>query len=63
MGSINVRSGKLLLDFRFKGERCREQTKLIDSPANKKRAKQILDRIEAEITLGTFKEHANKSRS
>jgi len=55
MGSINVRSGKLLLDFRFKGERCREQTKLTDSPANKKRAKQILERIEAEITLGTFK--------
>ncbi|WP_424401097.1 Arm DNA-binding domain-containing protein [Marinomonas sp.] len=44
MGSINVRSGKLLLDFRFKGERCREQTKLTDSLANKKRAKEYANK-------------------
>lgn len=54
MGSINVRGNKLALDFRYKGQRCREQTKLVDNPANRKRLKSILERIEAEILLGTF---------
>ena len=54
MGSINVRSNKLALDFRYKGQRCREQTKLVDNPANRKRLKSILERIEAEILLNTF---------
>ena len=34
MGSINNRDGKLYLDFRIKGIRCREQTQLVDSAAN-----------------------------
>jgi integrase len=54
MASVNVRVGKLFFDFRYKGQRCREYTRLTDTPANQKRAKQILDRIEAEITLDTF---------
>lgn len=54
MGSINDRNGRLFFDFRYLGKRCREQTKLTDTPANKKRAKKILERIEAEIILGTF---------
>ena len=54
MGSINQRSGRIFLDFRFRGKRCREYTKLPDTAPNRKRAKQILERIEAEITLGTF---------
>ena len=54
MGSLNTRNGKLLFDFRYLGVRCREQLKLSDSAANRKRAKAILERIEAEITLGTF---------
>lgn len=54
MGSINTRNNRLTIDFRYLGQRCREQTKLDDTPANRKRLKQILDRIEAEITLGTF---------
>jgi integrase len=54
MGSITVRSNKLMLDFRYKGQRCREQTKLEDTPANRKRLKKILERVEAEILLGTF---------
>lgn len=56
MGSIRARSetGKLFLDFRFQGKRCREQTLLDDTPANKKRLKAMLDKIEAEITLGSF---------
>jgi integrase len=54
MGSIRSRSGKLFFDFRYRGVRCREQTKLSDTPANRKRATNILERIEAEILVGTF---------
>ena len=56
MGSVRVRpqTGKLFMDFRFRGERCREQTALDDTPANRKKVRLILERIEAEITLGTF---------
>jgi len=56
MGSIRVRkeNGNLFLDFRYKGKRCREQTLLDDTPANKKRLNNLLDKVEAEITLGTF---------
>ena len=54
MGSINVRpdSGKLFFDFRYKNKRCREQTALDDTPANRKKLNTILSHIEAEITLG-----------
>ena len=54
MGSIRSRSGKLFFDFRYRGVRCREQTKLSDTPANRKRVTNILERIEAEILVGTF---------
>lgn len=54
MGSFYSRSGRLVLEFRYRGIRCRETTKLIDSAANRKRARAILDRMEAEIMLGTF---------
>ena len=56
MGSINVRpdSGKLFFDFRYKNKRCREQTALDDTPANRKKLNSILSHIEAEITLGQF---------
>lgn len=56
MGKINARpeSGFLYFDFRYKGVRCREQTSLPDTPANQKKMKKMLERIEAEITLGTF---------
>ena len=54
MGSIRSRSGKLFFDFRYRGVRCREQTKLSDNPVNRKRATTILERIEAEILVGTF---------
>lgn len=54
MAAIASRNGRLQLDFRYKGVRCREQTKLEDTPANRRRAKKILERIEAEITLGRF---------
>jgi len=56
MASINVRkeTGKLYLDFRYRNIRCREQTDLTDTPANRKKLQKVLDRIEAEILLGQF---------
>lgn len=54
MGSINSRGGRLFLDFRFKGHRCREYTKLSDTKANRNRVARLLKVIEAEIMVGSF---------
>ena len=54
MGVLNVRNGKLVLQFRYKGQRCREQTQLQDNRANRSRTERLLKRIEAEIVLDTF---------
>ncbi len=56
MGSIRSRgkSGNLFFDFRYQGKRCREQTLLPDTAENRAKLEAILERIEAEITLGTF---------
>ncbi|MES2838877.1 MAG: tyrosine-type recombinase/integrase [Pseudomonadota bacterium] len=56
MGSIRRRSesGLLFLDFVLQGQRMREQTALPDTPVNRKRLQKALDRVEAEIALGTF---------
>ncbi len=54
MGTVNARGGKLFMDFRYQGVRCREYTKLTDKPANRKRLTSIMERIEAEILLGSF---------
>jgi integrase len=48
------RFGKLVVDFRYLGKRCREKTSLEDNPANRKKLAQILKKMEAEITLGIF---------
>ena len=54
MATINARSGTLQVDFRYKGQRCREQTRYADTPANRKKLEKILERMEAEILLETF---------
>ena len=54
MATVNVRNGLLYFDFRYKDKRCREYTKLQDTVAHRKRMEKICERIEAEITLGTF---------
>jgi len=56
MASIRTRkdNGLIFIDFRFKGIRCREQTALIDNAANRKKVQKVLERIEAEISSGTF---------
>ncbi|MGO3863261.1 MULTISPECIES: Arm DNA-binding domain-containing protein [unclassified Halomonas] len=56
MGKIRVRekTNKLFFDFRYLGKRCREQTSLDNTAANRKKLERILEKIEAEITLGSF---------
>ena len=56
MGSIRrlESKGTLFLDFRYAGQRLREYTSLSDTPANRKRLQKALDRIEADIALGSF---------
>jgi integrase len=44
----------LFFEFRFLGLRCREQTLLPDTPANRKRLEKVLAKIESEIEAGTF---------
>ena len=56
MASIRARpeNGLLFFDFRYQELRCREQTTLPDTAANRRSMQRILERIEAEITLGSF---------
>lgn len=56
MASIQVRkeTGSLILDFYYRGRRCREQTALSDTPANRKKLQKVLDRIEAAMQDGSF---------
>ena len=56
MGAIRTRTGSpnLFIDFKYMGQRCREQTALPDTPANRKMLEKLLKAIEAEIVLGTF---------
>ncbi|EIU1459294.1 Arm DNA-binding domain-containing protein, partial [Pseudomonas aeruginosa] len=50
MGKIRARADneKLFFDFTYMDQRCREQTTLPDTPANRKKLQKILERIEAE---------------
>ena len=59
MASVNVRGGFLFFDFRYKGIRCREYTKLESNAANRRKAEKLLRRIEAEIELGQFEWDCN----
>ncbi|MEZ7518862.1 Arm DNA-binding domain-containing protein [Psychrobacter sp. NPDC078370] len=54
MASIRSRYGKLVVDFYYMGIRCRETTNLTDTPANRKKLEKVIEKMEAEITLGLF---------
>jgi len=54
MATIGSRSGRLYIDFRYQGARYKEYTGVQDTPTNRRKAEQLLKRMEAEITLGTF---------
>ncbi|MBX3701917.1 MAG: site-specific integrase, partial [Dokdonella sp.] len=56
MASVRARkdTGLLLIDFRYRGERCREQTLLADTPGNRERLQKLADRIQRAIGQGVF---------
>lgn len=54
MANVNQRNGLLFFDFRYRGVRCREYTKLEDTPANRKRMQKVVDRIQQAIADGSF---------
>lgn len=54
MANIRTHRGRLFFDFRFNGQRCQEYTSLTDTPANRRKLQPIAEKINAEITLGTF---------
>ena len=56
MGKVAARpeTGRLYVDFRYAGVRCRESLGLTDTPEHRDTAQQLLDRIEQHIMQGTF---------
>ena len=56
MASVRARadSGKLFLDFRYRGVRCRELTELPDTRENRTKLGRLLSVIKKEIGAGTF---------
>ena len=56
MGKVRVRpeTGRLYFDFHFQGKRCREQSTLPDTAANRARMEKALARIERDIANGSF---------
>ena len=54
MATMRARHGLLVVDFRYHNIRCREKTNLTDTPANRKTLTKIIEKMEAEITLGIF---------
>jgi integrase len=51
---VRCKHGRLFLDFRWRGVRCREFTELTDTPENRRRCTALLRIIKGEIALGTF---------
>ncbi|MBK9573086.1 MAG: DUF3596 domain-containing protein [Rhodoferax sp.] len=56
MAKVTARkeTGKLLVDFTYRGVRCREQTALPDTPPNRKRVQSLVDKIKKAQADGTF---------
>jgi len=54
MGSVRSRKGILFFDFRYQGMRCREQTLLDDTLANRQRLEVFMEKIDREIKQEAF---------
>ncbi|MDH6302517.1 integrase [Polynucleobacter sphagniphilus] len=57
MSNIRIRkeTGRLFLDFRVFGIRCREQTELLDSKANRKLLAKLDENIKVAVTNGSYR--------
>ena len=56
MAKVTARkeTGRLVIDFTHRGVRCREQTALADTAANRRRVESMLAKLKAAIAAGTF---------
>ena len=56
MAKVTVRreTGKLVIDFTYRGVRCREQTALADTAENRKRCEGVLKKLRERVRSGTF---------
>lgn len=56
MAKVSVRkeTGKLVIDFTYRGVRCREQTALDDSVTNRRRVEVVLKKLREAIAAGAF---------
>ena len=56
MAKVTARkeTGRLVIDFTYRGVRCREQTALADTVANRKRVESMLAKLKAALASGTF---------
>lgn len=56
MAKVTARreTGKLVIDFTYRGIRCREQTALQDTAANRKRVESVVTKLKQAISSGSF---------
>jgi integrase len=56
MAKVTARkeTGRLVIDFTYRGVRCREQTALADTPANRRRLDVVVQRIKKAMAEGNF---------
>ena len=56
MAKVTVRreTGKLVIDFTYRGVRCREQTALADTAENRRRCEGVLKKLRERVRAGTF---------
>lgn len=47
-------TGRLVIDFTYRGVRCREQTALADTAANRRRVESALAKLKVALAAGTF---------
>jgi integrase len=54
MASFFVKRGFLYFDFRWRGVRCQEATRRIDSPGNRVEMRRLVRQLDGELAAGTF---------
>jgi integrase len=52
--TVRKETGKLVIDFTYRGVRCREQTALEDSVVNRKRIQSLIDKLQKSQREGSF---------
>src|SRR5919201_3395228 len=57
MASFYTKDGHLYIDFRWRGVRCQEATRLIDTTENRAKVRRDVRQIDGELAAGTFDYH------